>query len=266
MTSLRAVAVLALLAGVAVASCGGTATSPPSVAAAPSAAPTAPATAASPATASPAPSPTPAPTASPSPTSSPTPSPTPSPAPTATPAATIVPPSKAPYPATDAFWNAVARGIRDARRLEVDVDGPTPGTLRFEAVASATVIEGTIGFVCVGGRAYDGQSAFTALPGTWTCGAAALVAGFRHIGQPIDAWNTTVPSDDARRESVSGGGDTLVWSYRATSAYYGGPITVELSLDTATRRITAATREDPTGITTYTFRYGAAFPAIAVPR
>jgi len=39
-----------------------------------------------------------------------------------------------------------------------------------------------------------------------------------------------------------------------------------VTLDRRTLQVTAATREDPTGVTTYTFRYGADFPAIAVPR
>jgi len=166
----------------------------------------------------------------------------------------------------DGFWGLVDRGIRGAGRLEVAIAGPNAGTLRYEADASATVIEGVIGFVCLGHRAYDGQSGFTAIPGSWTCGAAALVAGFRTIGQPLDAWNATLPSDDAQRESVTVRGDTWTWSYRATSPFYGGRVTAVVTLDRQTLRVTAARREDPTGVTTYTFRYRADFPAIAVPR
>ncbi len=169
-------------------------------------------------------------------------------------------------PTADTFWGFVEHGVRDAARLEVEIAGPNAGTLRYEADASATVIEGVVGFVCLGGRAYDGQSGFTAIPGSWTCGAAALVAGFRTIGQPLDAWNATLPSDDARRETVTVRGNTWTWSYRATSPYYGGRVTAVVTLDRTTLRVTAARREDPTGVTTYTFRYRASFPAIVVPR
>jgi len=175
------------------------------------------------------------------------------------------PPTLAPSLAAE-FWTLVERGIRAAGRLEVAIDGPNAGTLRYEASASATVIEGVVGFVCLARRAYDGQSGFTAIPGSWTCGAAALVAGFRNIGQPIDAWNDTVPADEARRESVTVVGNTWTWSYRATSPFYGGRVTAVVTLDRRTLRVTAASREDPTGATKYTFRYGADFPAIAVPR
>lgn len=164
------------------------------------------------------------------------------------------------------FWGFVDRGIRAAGRLEVGIDGPNAGTLRYQADASATVIEGVVGFVCIARRAYDGQSGFTQIPGSWTCGAAALVAGFRKIGQPLDAWNATVPADDARRESVTVRGDTWTWSYRATSPFYGGRVTAVVTIDRRTLRVTAATREDPTGVTKYSFRYGADFAAIAVPR
>jgi len=75
-----------------------------------------------------------------------------------------------------------------------------------------------------------------------------------------------MPSDDARRESVTVGGDTWTWSYRATSPFYGRRVTAVVTLDRRTLQVTAATREDPTGVTAYTVRYGAYFPAIAVPR
>ncbi len=138
--------------------------------------------------------------------------------------------------------------------------------MRFEVRASATVIDGVIGLVCIGGKAYDGQSAFTAIPGRWTCGAPALVAGFRHIGQPIDAWSTAIPSDRSRHETVTVRGDTWTWTYRATSPYLGGTVTATVVLDRSSRRITSAHRQDPTGATRYAFHYGASFPPLAVPR
>ena len=208
------------------------------------------------ATAEPSPEPaTASPTASPAPT--PTLAPSPTPRPTATPAA---------GPTVDAFWSRVERGIRAAGRMEVEIAGPNAGALRFEPDASATVIDGVVGFVCVGGRAYDGQSSFTRLPGRWTCGAPALTAGFRSIGQPIDAWNATIPTDNARRETLAVEDGRWTWRYRANSPFYGGAVTASVTLDPATGRIVAARRVDPTGTTRYTFDYGAEFPPIAVPR
>lgn len=255
----RPFAAFVLAAGVLLAACGADSATP-GLTTSPSPAPR---------TATPTTSPSPAPTANPTPTSTASPAPTATPTRTAspTPSATRTPPSPgAPTPLPDGFWGLVERGIRAAGRLEVAITGPNAGTLRYEADASATVIEGVVGFVCLARRAYDGQSGFTAIPGSWTCGAAALVAGFRTIGQPLDAWNATLPSDDAQRESVTVKGNTWTWSYRATSPYYGGRVTAVVTLDRQTLRVTAATREDPTGVTTYTFRYRAAFPAIAIPR
>ncbi len=253
------VAAVALVATL-VSACGASPTPEPSAAAS-----TAPAT--PDATATPVP-PTPAGTASPTPdalaTLTPLPSPTPSPRATATPTVAPTPGADAPTPET--FWSLVERGIRAAGTLEVGIAGPNAGTLRFEPDASATVIEDVVGFVCVGGRAYDGQSAFTRLPGRWTCGAPALVAGFRSIGQPIDAWNATIPTDNARRERLRVDGDRWTWTYRASSPFYGGAVTATVVLDRATRQVVEARRTDPTGATTYDFRYGADFPPIAVPR
>lgn len=189
------------------------------------------------------------------PSAAPTRSPTPRPS--ATPAA---------GPTVAEFWSRVERGIRSAGRVEVDITGPNTGSLRFEPDASATVIDDVVGFVCVGGRAYDGQSAFTRLPGRWTCGAPALVAGFRSIGQPIDAWNATIPTDSRRRERLTVDGDRWTWTYRATSPYYGGAVSATVVLDRASRRVVEARRTDPTGATTYDVRYGVDFPPIAVPR
>ncbi len=224
------------------------------------------------------PQPTPSPAATAAPTATPTPTPIPTPSPTISPTAattptasqrqTIAPSPGENTPTSDTFWSHVAEGIRAAGRLEVGIDGPGDSVLvlRFESDASATVIDGVVGSVCIDRRTYDGQSGFTTLPGRWTCGAAALLAGYRHLGQPIDAWNATVPSDSARAESVTLRGTTWTWRYRATSAYLGGEVTTSLTLDGETGRITAARRVDPTGVTRYTFRYGADFPPLAVPR
>ncbi len=248
-------ALVAALAALGVAACGSAATpvaSPSAAAVAtPAGSPTPP----------PTPTPTPSPTPVPSlhPTTSPTPTVAASPTPATTPAAT---PSG---PTADAFWARVERGIRDAGRLLVVIDGPATASLRFETAASATIIDGVVGFVCVGGRAYDGQSAFTRLPGSWTCGARALTAGFRGIGQPIDAWNRTIPTDTRRSESVVVEAGRWTWRYRATSPYYGGAVSATVTIDPTTRRVVAASRSDPTGATRYAFVYGADFPRIAVP-
>ena len=255
----RSLASLLLVATALAAACGGESTTPGS--ASPSAAtqPT------SFQTASTSPEPTPGPTATAAPAITPGPPPSPTPSPTPAPTPTAPSPGADPPPAV-ALAGGAERGAGAAARREGELAGPNAGTLRYEADASATVIEGVVGFVCLGGRAYDGQSGFTAIPGSWTCGAAALVAGFRTIGQPLDAWNATLPSDDARRETVTVRGNTWTWSYRATSPYYGGRVTAVVTLDRTSLRVTAARREDPTGVTTYAFRYRASFPAIVVPR
>lgn len=261
----RTAAVLVALLALVAAACG------PAPTPSPSPSPAAVATATPGPTPSPTPVPTAAPTATPTaapttvPTATPAPTAVASPAPTATPAATARPAATPSGPTADEFWSRVARGIRDAGRLVVVIDGPAAGSLRFEPAASATVIDDTVGFVCVDRRAYDGQSAFTALPGSWTCGAAALVAGFRGIGQPIDAWNRTIPTDTRRAESVVVQDGRWTWRYRATSPYYGGAVSASVTLDPRTRRVVEASRKDPTGATRYAFDYGADFPPIAVP-
>jgi len=260
----RRLAAVFLLAGLVGAACGGSASTPGE-----SGGPPAPTDAASGVTASG--PPTPAAVLGPSPTPSGSAPPAATAAAAATPAVTARP-SRSPAPPTagpprpDDFWALVERGIRDAGRLEVAIAGPNDGTLRFEPDASATVIDGVTGYACVGRRAYDGQSGFARVPGTWRCGGPALVAGFRNLGQPIDAWNRTIPTDRGRRESLSIKGDTWTWRYRATSPFYGGAVTASVTMDRATRRITGAQRSDPTGSTRYRFRYGADFPPITIPR
>jgi hypothetical protein len=153
-----------------------------------------------------------------------------------------------------------------ARHLQVTASGPSPGVLRFEPSASATMVNRTIVFVCIGGAAYDGQSGFARVPGKWTCGAGALVSGFRQIGQPADSWSPSSPGDASITESVTVGSDgSWTWAYTGISAFLGGRITARVSLDPATERIRTAQRTDPTGTTTYAFDYVRAFPALAVP-
>ncbi len=237
--------------------CGGGATASPDAAATPTA------PAASPGLATP----TPAGSGGQQPSAaSPSPVATPSAIATSAPTTTAAPTGSLPPPSPAAFWAAVSRGLGDAKRLEVTVRGPNPGTLRYEPTASATIVDGAVGFLCKGGVAYDGQSGFAAVPGKWQCGAAALAAGFRTMGQPTDAWNATNPTDTAITESVTSAADgSWTWSYRATSAYYGGPVAASARLVPASGRLLAASRTDPTGDTTYTFAYGAAFAPLAIP-
>ncbi len=184
-----------------------------------------------------------------------------SPAATATPR----PSSVAATPAS--FWAAVVRGLDAAKHVQVTIAGPNPGTLRYQPSASATLVAGQVVFVCTGGAAYDGQSGFARVPGTWECGAAALVAGFRRIGQPADSWNETSPTDSAVTEAVKvASGGTWTWTYAGTSPFLGGQVTATVRLDATSGRILDARRVDPLGTTTYSFNYAVTFPALAVPR
>ena len=187
-------------------------------------------------------------------------------APTPSPALSPAPSAKPPCCTPSSFWAAVTRGLAAARHLQVTASGPSPGVLRFEPSASATMVNGTIVFVCIGGAAYDGQSGFARVPGRWTCGAGALVSGFRQIGQPADSWIANSPGDASITESVTvGSNGSWTWAYTGISPFLGGGITARVSLDPATGRIRTAQRTDPTGTTTYAFDYAGAFPALAVP-
>jgi hypothetical protein len=144
--------------------------------------------------------------------------------------------------------------------------GPNPGELRYEPAASATMVAAKVAFVCLNGAAFDGQSGFARVPGTWECGANALVKGFRRIGQPADAWSVTSPADTSIVEAVKVGSDgTWTWSYSGVSPFLGGRVTATVRLDPVRGRILAARRTDPSGITSYAFDYEIPFPALAIP-
>ena len=193
--------------------------------------------------------------------------PTAAPTPAGSPAGSATPRPSVVAPTPKSFWAAAARGLAAAKHLQVTLSGPNPGVLRFEPRASATIVDGRVGFVCLDGAAFDGQSGFTQVPGTWKCGAAALSAGFRLIGQPADAWSETSPTDSAITEAVTVASDgTWTWAYAGASAFYGGRVTATVRLDAKSGRILAARRVDPTGVTTYSFDYALTFPALAVPR
>jgi hypothetical protein len=262
---------LALVLVVGLAACGSTATPAPSVSSTsepsngdPSSTPSA--------TATPAPEPTSSADASASPETSPDASPggsrEPSIVPSASPAGSAGPaPSPTPIPPTATeVWVAAGDAIRNAGRVSVRVTGPSPGTLRYEPDASATVIGGSIVFVCRDSAAYDGQNGFRQVPGTWACGVAALVSGFRTTGQPLGAWSPSLPLDTNVNETVQVLPDgTWRWAYQGRNPVFGGQIRAEVIVDPATGRVTSGSRTDPTGKTTYSLDYAASFPTIVVP-
>jgi hypothetical protein len=229
-----------------------------------------------PAAATPSPAPVAA-TASPTPSArstAPSPAASPSVAPSSTPSASVVPsptptvaPTAPPSPPTAAaFWDAAAQAIRSSGRLRVRVIGPAPGELLYELNASATAIDGEVVFVCRDGQAFDGQSGWIEVPGSWTCGADALVAGFRTTGQPLDAWSPELPPDEDIEETLTVAADgTWRWDYSARNPFAGGRVRTIVILDAATGQIRSASRLDPTGETTYGISYSTSFPAIRVP-
>ncbi len=230
--------------GLIVAGCGPVPASPPASATPPGTSPTAAAVATLPPTAAPS-----APASPPSPTVAP---------------ASSQPPAP---PTVEALWAAVRRGLDEAGRLRITVIGPSPGVLRYQPDASATVADGQVVFVCTGGRAWDGQGgSFVAVPGAWECGAGALVDGFRNSGQPVDAWSRDLPADQSIVEQVTLEPDgRWRWEYRARSLAFGGSVTTTVWVDPASGRILDARRSDPTGETRYGISYSETFPPIVAP-
>ncbi len=145
--------------------------------------------------------------------------------------------------------------------------GPSPGVLRYQPDASATVADGQVVFVCVGAKAWDGQGgSFVAVPGAWDCGAGALVGGFRNTGQPVDAWSKNLPTDRSIVEQTALEPDgRWRWEYRARSLAFGGTVTTTVWADPASGRILDARRSDPTGETRYGISYSVTFPPIVAP-
>jgi len=206
--------------------------------------------------------------------------PSPSSGPTSPPPATLAPPSPStpvpspspvpsptPAPTVEAFWAAVRRGLDEAGHLRITVIGPSPGVLRYQPDASATVADGKVVFVCLGGRAWDGQGgSFVAVPGAWSCGADALIDGFRHSGQPVDAWSRDLPADQSIVEQVILEPDgRWRWEYHARSLAFGGSVTTTVWVDPAGGRILDARRSDPTGETRYGISYSEPLPPIVAP-
>ena len=172
-------------------------------------------------------------------------------------------------PTSAAFWTAVRAALDGpGGRLSIAVrGGEFAAELRYEPSASATVVDGSLQFVCRAGRAYDGQAGFSELDGRWVCGSDALVRGFRTMGQPVDAWSPDLPLDGTVRETYDALDDgSWRWRYRAENPILGeGQIRVSVVIDSTTGRILTASRSDPLGTTTWTPTYGASFPSIAVP-
>lgn len=103
------------------------------------------------------------------------------------------------------------------------------------------------------------------MPGDWTCGTGALVAGFRQTGQPLDAWGPSLPPDDGIEESVVVANGLWRWEYRGRNPFAGGTVRTVVLLDPATGEIRSASRSDGTGETTYGISYRESFARIAVP-
>jgi hypothetical protein len=179
--------------------------------------------------------------------------------------------SAAPPPTVARFWDAALSSLAATGHLRITVIGPNPGVLRYQPTASATVVDGKVVFICARGAAFDGQGgSFAAVPGSWDCGGRALVEGFRHTGQPVDAWSASGNgggvSDSAIVERLSTESDgRWRWDYSAKSAVFGGTVKTTVWLDPATGHLLDARRTDPTGQTQYGINYSQAFPAIVAP-
>lgn len=188
-----------------------------------------------------------------------------SPVPSPSPVPTTPAPRPAPADAAD-FWRVAVDGLTAAGRVRLTADGPSPGEVRYEPTASASMFAGIPVFICLAGVAYDSQNLWEPVPGVWSCGATALRQGFRELGHPLDAWSPALQPNTEIREEVRVEADgTWRWDYSADSPQYGGRVTASVRLDPATGWILSAVRDDPIGRTEYVFEYGASFPPIALP-
>ena len=170
-------------------------------------------------------------------------------------------------PAAAAFWAEAARALSVTERLRVIVVGGTPNELRYEPRASAALDGGELHVVCVDRQAYD-IDGFRAKvrPASWACGSSALVSSFRRTGRPLEAWNSTLPTDDAVQEQVvADGRDRWRWDYTATSKVLGGLVTTTLLMDAATGRLLSGNRTDPNGSVRWTFNYTQIFSPVELP-
>jgi hypothetical protein len=170
-------------------------------------------------------------------------------------------------PSAAAFWAEAARALSVTQRLRVIVVDGMPNELRYEPRASAALDRGELRVVCVDRQAYD-IDGFRARerPASWACGSSALVSSFRRTGRPLEAWNSTLPTDDDVRELVvADGRDRWRWDYTATSRALGGLVTTTLLMDAATGRLLSGNRTDPTGSVRWTFNYTQIFSPVELP-
>ena len=164
------------------------------------------------------------------------------------------------------FWSRVSSSIAAATRLRIVVTRPDPVELRYEPKASGAATHGNLQTACIAGVWYTiVHVRATAVKGSWLCGSAALSASFRAVGQPLESWNSTLPTNTRVKEAV-----TIVangrwqWRYTARAAQLGIVITT-LLLDPASGRIISGQRTDSLGLTAYTFSYTGIFAPIELP-
>jgi hypothetical protein len=177
------------------------------------------------------------------------------------------PSAGAPAPSVAAFWSLARIALSRSRRLRIVAVGVGTRELRFEPDASGVVAAGVLSSICLTGTSYTltGLKAAT-VPGKWTCGTAAMIAGFRKSGQPVYAWNSRMPADTKIRERVRlRVPGRWTWDYTATSTALGGAVRVSLEIDAVTGRLVSGLRTDPTGATRYSFSYTTIFSPIALP-
>ncbi len=183
-----------------------------------------------------------------------------------------VPPSGSPSatatvrPTANAFWTVVRAGLASAGHLVLTAKGASPVVLRFLPKASEALVAGDAVSICVGDASYQGGGGhFADVPGTWICGADALVTGFRATGGPIDAWNPDFPPGGSVTEKVAA---TTDGRWRWTFAGRGtleGDVDGSLLLDPTTQRLIGGTRTGELGKTTYSFDYSTPVAPIVKP-
>ena len=152
-------------------------------------------------------------------------------------------------------------------RLRIVVKRPEPLELRYEPAASGAATHGTLQTLCLGGVWYTIQHVrATPVRGKWLCGTSALVTSFRTVGQPLESWNSTLPTNTRVKEAVTiVANNRWQWRYTARSAALGGVVVTTLLLDPTSGRIISGQRTDPRGTTTYVFSYTAIFLPIELP-
>jgi len=172
----------------------------------------------------------------------------------------------APAPDAKSFWARATAALKATGRLRVSVVRPDALELRYEPGASASVVGGVITTICIRSAWYDVQGhRASQIRGKWSCGSAALVAAFRKTGQPLEAYNSTLPVYTSIGETVTVQTKTWRWTFTALSRDLGGTVTTSVVLDAVTGRLLSAQRTDPRGTTQYGFSYTSIFLPIALP-